>query len=201
MERSQWLRPLIQYTGLAVMGIIAVLTLFFFKVHNESRQAFARAESELHRGRSRESIVHYERAIMWYTPFSPDVRQAIDRLWRVGKQAEANHDHTLALHAYRSLRAALYSTRSFYQPYMDWIAKSEKRIVDLMATEKAGINADASQIAKHRARYAHMHARKLGPTLEGTRWTVVGFFGWVGTTLGFLKDSGYHAHASGGEAG
>ncbi|ETW93605.1 MAG: hypothetical protein ETSY1_38470 [Candidatus Entotheonella factor] len=177
---------MVKYTGLAVMGIVVTLSLFFIKVKKESRQELVRAESELQSGRHREAVLHYERAIMWYTPFSRDVHRSINRLWEIGDQAEASRDDSLALYAYRSLRASLYSIRSFYQPYQDWIAKCDVRIVNLMAIEKAGPNAQPAEIEKHRARYAHMHARKLGPKLGGVILTEIGFFGWVGATLGLI---------------
>jgi hypothetical protein len=168
------------------MGAMVTLTLFFIKVKKEAQQEFARAEFELHSGRIRESVEHYERTIMWYTPFSREVRHAVSRLWEIGRQAEANQDASLALYAYRSLRASLYSTLSVYQPYEDWIAKCDARIVYLMAVEKAGPDAHPAEIEKHRVRYARMHARRLGPTLGGTILTEVGFFGWVGATLGLI---------------
>ena len=186
MERSHWRHPLVKYAGLGVMGVMVTLTLFFIKVKKETRQEFARAESELHKGRLRESVVHYERTIMWYTPFSREVGRSVSRLWDIGRQAEANLDASLALYAYRSLRASLYGTLSFYQPYEDWIAKCDARIVHLMAVEKAGPGAQPAEIEQHRVRYARMHARKLGPTLGGTILTEIGFFGWVGGTLGFI---------------
>lgn len=89
MERSRWRHPLVKYTGLAAMGTIVALTLLFVKVQRESRQELARAESKLQGGLTRESVVHYERAIMWYTPFSSEVRRSISRLWEIGEQAEA----------------------------------------------------------------------------------------------------------------
>lgn len=186
MEPSRWRHPLVKYAGLAVMGMVVTLALFFIKVKKESRQEFARAESELQSGRPRESVVHYERAIMWYTPFSREMRRSVSRLWDIGHEAEAHQNDSLALYAYRSLRASLYGTRSFYQPYEDWIAKCDARIVNLMAIEKAGPGADPAEIEKHRVRYARMYARKLGPTLGGTVLTEIGFFGWVGTTLGLI---------------
>lgn len=186
MNRSRWRHPIVKYTGSVVIAIVVTLSLFFIKVKRESRQELARAESELQSGRVQESVVHYERAIMWYTPWGSEVRRAIKRLWDIGYQAEANQDASLALYAYRSLRASLYGTRSFYQPYEDWIAKSEARIVKLMAIEKAGPSADPAEVEKHRVRYARMHKRNLDPTLIGTLLTELGFFGWIGTTLGLI---------------
>lgn len=158
MERSLWRHPVVKYTGLAVMGIVVTFSLFFIKVKKESGQEFTRAESNFQSGRQREAVLHYERAIMWYTPFSHEVQRSISRLWEIGDRAEANRDDSLALYAYRSLRASLYSVRSFYQPYEDWIAKCDVRIVNLMAIEKAGSGADPAEIEKHRARYARTHA-------------------------------------------
>lgn len=186
MGRSRWRYPVVKYAGLAVIAILMTLSLFFIKVKTASRQELSRAESALQDNRVRASVVHYERAIMWYTPFSSEVRRSIRRLWDIGHQAEADQDASLALYAYRSLRASLYGTRSFYQPYADWIAKSEARVVKLMAIEKAGPDAPPADVEKHRTRYAQMYKRHLDPTLMGTLLTELGFFGWLGTTLGFI---------------
>ncbi|PON16211.1 hypothetical protein C2W62_19640 [Candidatus Entotheonella serta] len=186
MSRPRWHHPFVKYTGVTAIGIVMVLSLFFIKVKWESRQEFIRAESARQDGRIREAVEHYERAIMWYTPFSSDVRRSISQLWVIGDQAEANQDTSLALYAYRSLRASLYSTRSFYQPHEDWITKSEARIVKLMAIKKAGPNAAPTEIEKYRVRYARMHQRNLDPPLIGTLLTELGFLGWIGTTLGLI---------------
>ncbi len=186
MERSRLRTPLIQYAGMAVIAILMSFSIFFFKVRIESRQEYARAETELQAGRPREAVVHYEHTIKWYTPFSRDVHRAVNRLWDIGVQADADQDASLALYAYRSLRAGLYATRSFYQPYEDWIPKCEVRIADLMAIEKAGPKAKPSEVDQHRERYARMFLREVGPTLGGRLLTIIGFFGWVGTTLGFI---------------
>ncbi len=111
MSRPRWHHPFVKYTGVTAIGIGMVLSLFFIKVKWESRQEFTRAESARQDGHIREAVEHYERAIMWYTPFSSDVRRSISQLWVIGDQAEANQDTSLALYAYRSLRASLYSTR------------------------------------------------------------------------------------------
>lgn len=186
MERSRFRHPIVKYVGVAVIGILITGSAFFIKVRKESRQEYARAEAEYRNGRQREAVLHYERTIKWYTPYSRDVRHAVSRLWDIGAQADANQDASLALYAYRSLRAGLYATRSFYQPYQEWIPKCDARIVDLMAIEKAGPNAEPSEVDKHRERFARMYAREVGPTLGGSILTIIGFFGWVGTTLGFI---------------
>ncbi len=186
MEGSRLRNPIAKYAGVAVIAIIMTGSAFFIKVRKESRLEYTRAEAEFQSGRQREAVVHYERTIKWYTPFSRKVHHAVNRLWDIGVQAEASHDASLALYAYRSLRAALYATRSFYQPHPDWIPKCDARIVELMAIEKAGPNAEPSEIEKHRERYARIYAREVGPTLGGSILTIIGFFGWVGATLGFI---------------
>ena len=186
MEPSRWRHPLVTAIGVAVIAILGTLTLFFLKVHKESRREFAHAESELQSGRRRSAVEHYERAIMWYTPWSRSVARSVARLWEIGEQAEAHQDASLALEAYRALRASLYGVRSSYQPYKDWIPKCNARIVHLMAIEKAGPGADPADVEKHRARYAEMHNRKRGPTLGGAILTEIGFLGWVGATLGLI---------------
>ena len=186
MEPWRWRHPWVTTIGWVVIAFLGAFILFFLKVHKESRLEFARAESEFQSGQGREAVVHYERAIMWHTPWSRAVQRSVERLWEIGEQAEANQEASLALEAYRALRASLYGVRSAYQPYEDWIAKCDTRIVRLMAVEKAGPGADPADIEKHRARYAEMHARKRGPTLGGAILTEIGFLGWVGAALGLI---------------
>lgn len=186
MERSRLRHPIVKYARVAVIAMLIIGCTFFIKVRKESRLSYQRAETEFQGGRQRASVLHYERTIKWYTPWSRDVDRAVQRLWDIGVQAEANQDDSLALYAYRSLRAGLYSTRSFYQPYQTWIPKCDARIVELMAIEKAGPEAEPSEIDKHRERYARIYAREVGPTLGGSMLAIIGFFGWVGATLGFI---------------
>src|SRR6266851_2122540 len=141
-----WQRhPVLRHT-LRVLGLlVAFVALLSAETAYNARQGFALGEDSYTHGEYKVAITHYERAIKWYTPWSPVVQRAVARLWQLGTEAEARGEVSLALEAYHTLRSSLYAVQSFYVPYQSWIAKSEERIAPLLAKTKAGAEAGAEQ--------------------------------------------------------
>lgn len=84
----------------------------------------------------RSAISGYDSAIHMYTPGSGMVKRSIDRLWQIGEMFEKRNQSDWALLAYRSLRSSLYSTRSFYTPYPEWIERCDKKIALILAVKE-----------------------------------------------------------------
>jgi hypothetical protein len=156
------------------------------KVTSSAKQEFTLGAEAYSRGAYDVAIIHYERAIKWYTPFSTTVRHAVEHLWQLGTEAETRGDGRLALTAYQSLRASLYAVQSFYIPYQSWIPKTEERIAPLLAKTKAGEEPNAEKLAQDTARFAMQLQRHVGPHLGWSTLVEVGFLGWVGATLGLI---------------
>jgi tetratricopeptide (TPR) repeat protein len=172
-----------------ILGVILVLVVaLIIKASYDASREFALAEQAYEGQQYAEAVLHYERAIKWYTPLSSTVQQAAARLWNLGTEAEQRGDLALALEAFRGLRGSLYATRSLYLPYEHWIPKSEAKIAVLMAqTADPEEPRPASRSPQEETRrFAEMLQRFTGPNTAGTALAELGFVCWVGATLGFL---------------
>src|SRR2546425_5939612 len=161
--------PVLRHT-LRVLGLlVAFVALLYAKTAYNARQDFALGEEAYTQGKYKVAVTHYERTIKWYTPLSPVVQRAVERLWQLGMEAEARGEVSLALEAYQTLRSSLYAVQSFYIPYQSWIAKTEARMAPLLAKTKVGAEAGAGQgedkLAQDTVRFAMQLQRHEGPHL------------------------------------
>jgi hypothetical protein len=178
--------PIFQNALLVLGSVIVVLAMLGVKASLSARQAWRQAEAAYQNGAPQEAITYYERAIKWYTPLSPWVRRAVERLWDIGTQAEAGDDVSLALQAYQGLRSSLYAVQSFYLPYRHWIPKSDAKIAALMARTTQTEGQDSGKLAQETARFTQMLQRDTASHMGWTVLTEVGFLAWVGASVGFL---------------
>lgn len=163
------------------------LALLFLKVFHNSRQDFARAEAAHAEGAYKIALTHYERTIKWYTPWSPVIPSAIERLWQIGMQAEARNETRLALEAYQILRSSLYAIQSFYVPYQSWISKSEERIAPLLTQVKREQNHEVTQsLQDDTTQFTVQLQRPIGPHRGWAALVSIGFLGWAGATIGLI---------------
>jgi hypothetical protein len=170
-----------------LLGVLLFLAaVLVVKVTYHARQECARGEEAYGRAAYHVAITHYARAIKWYTPASSAVRQAVERLWQLGTEAETRGDWPLALEAYQSLRSSLYAVQSFYVPYQSWIPRTEERLAPLLAKTKAGTEQQEDKLAHDTARFAMQFRRDVGPHLGWSVLVEIGFLGWVGATVGLL---------------
>jgi hypothetical protein len=185
--RKSWTSSRIMRHAVCIILILCCwVMLLGLKISYTSRQELRRGDDAAQRGAYQEAITHYERAIKWYTPWSASVQQAVERLWAVGAAAEQRAEWSLALEAYRSLRASLYSVQSLYLPYQEWIPKSEANIARLMAQTSGAGSQDVEQLAQHTTRFTQMLQRDTTPQRGWSLLAVGGFLAWVGGTIGFL---------------
>jgi hypothetical protein len=162
---------------------LCVAVLLLVKVSYHAQHEFARGQTAEARGEIQQAIVHYERAIKWYTPLSKVVGLAVERLWALGATAEQQAEFALALEAYEALRASLYATQSFYVPYKDWIVRSEEKIALLMARRAPATQHAPERLPHEVARFTAMLQRDTAPHPGWTMLIELGFFGWVGCTI------------------
>ena len=78
------------------------------------------------------AISWYEAALHMYTPGSPLVEQAAQKLWAIGERFERADDPVRALVAYRSLRSSFYAVRGLTRPGTGWIARCDGKIAALV---------------------------------------------------------------------
>src|SRR5262245_60853923 len=95
-----WQRRPALRNALGVFGLlVAFVALLYAKTANNARQDFALGEEAYTQGQYKVAVTHYERTIKWYTPWSPVVQRAVERLWQLGTEAEARGEVSLALEA------------------------------------------------------------------------------------------------------
>ena len=68
-------------------------------------------------GKLDQAIVSARRAATWYAPGAPHVTKAYAKLISLGRLAESRGDRKTALFAYRSLRSAAMTSRSWFIPH------------------------------------------------------------------------------------
>ena len=115
----------------AVAAVISVILIWGNAQFRQWSQ-FNNGEKALAKGDAIAAISAYEASLHMYTPLSPLVGRAAERLWKLGQDLEQRGDLVKALLAYRTLRSSFYSVRSLYSPGADWINKCDAKIAPLV---------------------------------------------------------------------
>ena len=98
---------------------------------------YTEGEKDFAAGDYKMAITEYGTAIRMYTPLGGYVPASLSRLWEIGEGYEKTGQYDWALISYRELRSGLYAVRSFYSPYSEWIDRSEERIEQVLALQRA----------------------------------------------------------------
>jgi hypothetical protein len=163
----------------------ALLAVLVVRVVVSARTELDRAESLYAEGEVEGAIVHFRRAARWYAPLSPYHARALARLMAIGGEAERQGATERALSAYRAVRSAIMSTRSFYTPESETLERADRRIAALMASLPApGIDAGKSKARLQREHLALLRA-ETGPDPFWTCALLLGFLVWVGGAFAF----------------
>jgi hypothetical protein len=172
--------------GLGLVGLVLMVLAARALVasHGELQQARALAEA----GEVDAAIAHYRRSARWHVPGSPFVREALGALSDVAREAERAGDHERALLAWRSVRAAVMASRSFYVPHADRLAEANEHIAALMAAdEPPPVDAGKSQVQLKEEHLALLRSAGQRPLLGWTLVLLVGFLTWVGSAFAFAS--------------
>ena len=165
--------------ALVLFGVLAG------RVVVSARAELGQAESLAARGDVEGAIVHYRRAARWYAPLSPYHREALEKLMAIGARAEQQGATERALGAYRAVRAAIMSTRSFYTPERETLERADQRIAALMAALPApGMDAGKSPAQLQQEHLVLLRA-ETGPHPFWTLLLLLGFVVWVGGAFAF----------------
>lgn len=167
--------------------IVAGLVLGSFTLRVVTSSASELHEGDQYRahGQLEAAVVHYRRAARWYAPGSPYHVEALGKLGQIGADAEQRGDVDLALAAYRAVRAAIMSTRSFYVPEPQRLRAADERIASLMA----GLPPPAMDAGKSRDQLRSEHLALLsadpGPSVLWSLVLLFGFAVWIAGAIAF----------------
>jgi hypothetical protein len=168
---------------LIVAGL--VLGSFTLRVVTSSASELHAGDEYREHGQLDAAVVHYRRAARWYAPGSPFHVEALGKLGRIGADAEQRGDVELALAAYRAVRAAIMSTRSFYVPEPERLRAADERIASLMA----GLPPPAMDAGKSREQLRKEHLALLqadpGPSVLWSLVLLAGFAVWISAAFAF----------------
>lgn len=169
------------------LGTFFCLLLFVGKVSFSSKSEYRQGEEALGKGDFKKAVMHYDRAIHWYTPWSASVKKSIQRIWEIGQKMEKKGDERAALEAYWSLRSSLYGVRSFYVPHPEWIERANERIASLW-TAREPYSAEERKMSadERKEEYVRILRKDRAPKVGWSAVTEIGFFGWVGSALIFI---------------
>jgi hypothetical protein len=176
------------YILLGISTVVLFLFSIFLKVFVCAHQEWEDGKTALQRKQPDQAILHFARAIHWYTPGNAAVKESIEELWQIGTQAEERGDEGLALDALQNLRSSLYSARSFYTPHMHWIKACDEHIAAILARREGARIPDSDKIGLQARKTSFLNVLRK-PTEPHVFWSFileVGFVGWVGSTVAFI---------------
>lgn len=168
----------------AIAGV--VLLVLAFRVVTSSRAELEEAARMRASGQREAAVVHYRRAARWYAPGNPYSEAALSELGEIGREAEEAGDTELALSAWRAIRAAIMSSRSFYTPHEDRLRAANARIASLMSSlPPPPIDAGKSREALERE-HLELLSETTRPSVPWTLVLLLGFAAWVAGAFAFV---------------
>lgn len=131
-------------------------------------------------------IRHLRRAMAYYLPFNPWVRQAKERLLILARSARSRGDRDVALDAFRELRSAILSLRGISQPFAESLPELNQAIAQLASADPRA--AKGLKTSSGKARLLHRLEHPRDPSPGWAALGTVGFLLWVGSAIAlFLR--------------
>ena len=164
-------------SGSRVLGVLGVLlAVIAARVVTSAKAELERGEQLQARGDIDGAILAYRRSARWYAPGNPYVGRALNNLEGIAGAAERDADVDRALAAWRAVRGAAMSTRSFYVPHESRIARADRAIATL-TTEAAP---QAGRTETQRA----ITGGFAEPERPAVLWSLLVLLGWLSWTGG-----------------
>ncbi|MEW6006948.1 MAG: hypothetical protein AB1595_02175 [bacterium] len=118
--------PVLRWT-LSIVGVIfVIITMFWLETMHRAYREFKEGEALYKKGDIPMAILYYGTVISFYTPYSPWVNKAINRLFEIGDSSYKKGDYKTAKEAYDEIIHRIYSVRSFYTPHKKTQEKAMK---------------------------------------------------------------------------
>lgn len=174
-------------TPYILVGLSILIVFTCMKIIMTGKNEFALAEKHLAQGELSKAIIHYERTLHWFLPFSKTPYQAAEKLWAIAQKFETQNKNKEALKTYRILRGAFYSIRSIYTPGKKWIQLCNDKIAHLMAINFTKSHKDLKvDFADKKSQYLVLLEEERPPLTFPSLVNEIGFFGWVTSVLLFI---------------
>jgi hypothetical protein len=180
--------------GYLVKGMIVMLLLLMViggRVFYLQRKHFMDAEKGYIKADWKLAMREYDRALHFYTPWSPYIQKSAERLWQIGEMFEQQEKPDWAVIAYSSIRSSFYASRSFYTPGKDWIAKCDDKIAGLnvkMLINEGSLKPEEADA--EREKFLYVMKVNRAPSVGWSIGAEVGFIGWV-VSIVFLIFKGF----------
>ncbi len=169
----------------AVLASAVLVAVLSVRAVLEARVGRMRAAQAMGTGDVDGAIVELRRAARWHAVINPYASGALDELERIAAQARARGELRRALAAQRAVHAAIQAGRSFYTPDAERLARADRAIAVLMATEPPPEADVAHSGAERRSAYARA-LRLTRPREPWVAFALLGFITWVSGALVFM---------------
>jgi hypothetical protein len=157
--------------------VVVLLIMVLGRVYIGSVVEYNRAVEAAGANDEISAIIHHGRAIKWYAPLNPWVKDSAQALWDIGESAARRGDMETAIFAVETLRSSLHAARGPFQPMTEWIDRSNLWLADHIAQEYPNITEEEVMDTLTR------------PTGPHRGWSVlvgVGFVGWIMAVFLFI---------------
>lgn len=168
-----------------ILALIAIfLILVWARAFYGSMQAYKKGEVHLAEHSYIKAVTFFDRSIHWYAPFNPYVRKSAERLWEIGLYGERQENIRLALIAFRTIRRGFYAASNIVTPGRVWIERCELKIDELVKIEEK--TEERSRNFESEKKLILQNQKTTSPNIFWSIILEVGFFGWVGSVIGFI---------------
>ena len=184
------LRTAMIFSFYAVL-LLVIVTPLLVRVHWEGRAELQSADLALEEGDREREILHLGRAARWRLPLVDHDELALERLIRMGVQAERDPElgRDFALVAYREARRAILATRAWGLSSPETFNLVNRRIARLMAEQEIEFQTDLSGQGKQEEYHLHLLQVIPGQGALGVHYSSIAFILWAVALLGFVTQA------------
>jgi hypothetical protein len=183
-----------KYAIKGAVGLLLVSLIIWGKAFYLQYDHYRTAEQYHADSQWKLAIREYGLAMHMYTPWSPYVEKAAQRLWQIGETHEKEGRPDWAIIAYSTLRSSLHASRSFYTPGKEWIEKCNARIARLSAGSAQSGEQEPTKAQEHERALLLSALRADGAPTTG--WSLLAsssLLGWIGAIV-LLVFRGYQGN-------
>ena len=160
-----------------LLFLIATFILILGRVYSESKDFYRKGTESFLKDDLYMAALYFGRSAKWYFPGNPYVRRSIKGLLDTANKAEEIGETEFALKACYTLRGSLYGTKGLFMPHKEWLEPCNQKIADLTVIRNPYVK---------REKVLQGLYKKVGPRVGWALLVVLGFWGWIGTTIGFI---------------